>query len=263
MSTGAEADGAVTLEVEGSVATLTFDRPQARNAMTWAMYEQLFDHCRLLQTPREVRVVVLRGAGGGSFVAGSDIAQFRSFTDGRDGIAYEARMEIYLDALAAIPVPTLAVIEGFAVGGGLNIAACCDIRIATSGAKLGVPIARTIGNCLSIRNYARLVAGFGEGRARRMMLLGDMIDAGEAHAAGFLAEVCEPAALDATIERMIGRISANAPLTLRASKAAIGRVLDGRLEEAEDLIELCYGSADFREGVAAFIEKRPPQWQGR
>jgi enoyl-CoA hydratase len=254
--------GNVLFRQVGGIGHIIFDRPEARNAMTWAMYEELLSICCQAADAADLRVVVLRGAGG-TFVAGTDISQFQSFATGQDGIDYEARMETYLDALSAIPVPTLAVIEGWAVGGGLNIAACCDIRIAVQGSQLGTPIARTIGNCLSINNYARLVAGFGEGRARRMLLLGEMISAEEALAAGFLTRVVPPEALEETVKALTNRLAANAPLTLRASKAALARILRQPLPEADDLISLCYGSEDFREGVRAFVNKQPPDWKGR
>ncbi len=110
-----------------------------------------------------MRVAVLRGVGGKAFIAGTDIAQFLEFTTPEQGVAYETKMETYLSALEALPMPTLAVVEGWAIGGGLAIAACCDFRIATTGTKFGVPIARTLGNCLSVTNYARLVAALGLG----------------------------------------------------------------------------------------------------
>ena len=163
-------DGRVEFRREGPVGVITVDRPQARNAMTPAMYEALEAICAQVATDGSLGAVVLRGAGGKAFASGSDIAQFLDFASGEDGVAYERRMERHLAAIEAIPVPTLAVIEGLAVGGGLNIAARCDLRIATMGSRLGVPIARTLGNSLSAGNYARLLLGFGEGRARRMLL---------------------------------------------------------------------------------------------
>ena len=255
--------GQVVFTKQDRVGYITFDRPDARNAMTWQMYEELGEICRAVATDGDLRAVVLRGAGGQSFIAGSDISQFAQFSDGNDGIAYERKMEHYLSLLLDIPVPTLAVIEGIAVGGGLNIAACCDIRIAAKGTRLGVPIARTIGNTLSIHNYARLVAAFGEGRARRMLMLGELLDGEEALSCGFLSRLVEPQDLDEATAKLVARLLENAPLTLQASKKAIRRVLHADLEEAEDLVALCYGSQDFKLGVAAFIAKQKPAWTGR
>ena len=166
-------DGEVRYGRDGEIATVIFDRPAARNAMTWRMYEQLGEACAQIRREDGLRVAVFRGAGGKAFIAGTDIAQFRAFRGGDDGIAYEEKMEAILVSVETLPVPTLAVIEGFAIGGGLAIAAACDIRIATPGSRFGVPIARTLGNCLSIANYARLVAALGASRAKRMLLLAD------------------------------------------------------------------------------------------
>ncbi|GHA13820.1 enoyl-CoA hydratase [Devosia pacifica] len=253
----------VTLEREGAVAHITFDRAEAHNAFTWAMYEELDAILASLSDDQNLRVVTLRGAGGKAFVAGSDISQFHEFSGGADGIAYEAKMNGYFDRLLAVPVPTVAIIDGWAVGGGLNIAACCDIRIASRRARFGSPIARTIGNCVSMQTYNRLVSGFGEARAKRMLLLAEFIDAEEAMAAGFLARLSEPDAIDADANAVIQRLLENAPITLRVSKAAIGRILARDIDPADDLISLAYGSEDFRRGVDAFVKKTKPEWQGR
>ena len=186
-------DGEVRLMRDGAVATILFDRPQARNAMTWRMYEGLAAACAELNNDNGVRVAVLRGVGGKAFIAGTDIAQFQEFTTAEQGVAYEAKMEGYLGALEALPMPTLAVVEGWAIGGGLAIAACCDLRIATAGSKFGVPIARTLGNCLSVANYARLVTALGQARAKRMLLMAENLPAEDALAAGFLMDIVEPA----------------------------------------------------------------------
>ncbi|HEY0823569.1 MAG TPA: enoyl-CoA hydratase-related protein, partial [Ramlibacter sp.] len=147
-------EGAVHLAVEGGIASVTFDRPQARNAMTWAMYEQLRAHCERLREDRSVRVVRFQGAGGEAFVAGTDIAQFQDF-NGERGVQYETQIDATMQLLAGLPMPTVAVVQGWCIGGGLAIASTCDFRIATPGSKFGVPIARTLGNCLSMKNYAR------------------------------------------------------------------------------------------------------------
>src|SRR6266852_3069327 len=195
-------DGEVRATRSGDVVTVTFDRQAARNAMTWQMYQQLVDICTRLRTDDGVRVAVFRGAGGKSFIAGTDIAQFQAFRSGEDGIAYEAKMEGYLAGLEALPVPTLAVVEGFAIGGGLAIAACCDLRIGTPDARFGVPIARTLGNCLSVANYARLVAGLGASRAKRVLLLAENLSAEEALAGGLLSEIVEVPDLDRSIAEL-------------------------------------------------------------
>jgi enoyl-CoA hydratase/carnithine racemase len=234
-------DGEVRYAREVQVATVIFDRPAARNAMTWRMYEQLHEICLRARDEKDLRVVVFRGAGGKAFIAGTDIAQFQAFRSGEDGIAYEQKMETYLSAVETLPMPTLAVIEGFAIGGGLAIAAACDLRIGTPSARFGVPIARTLGNCLSVTNYARLVAGLGASRAKRMLLLAENLGAEEALAGGFLS---------------------HAPITMRVSKEAIRRILQAGMPDGDDLVRACYGSDDFRAGVRAFVEKREAQWTG-
>jgi enoyl-CoA hydratase/carnithine racemase len=254
--------GAVRLDVAGGVAAMVFDRPAARNAMTWPMYEALVVHCERLAADRSVRVVTLRGAGGQAFVAGTDIAQFASFTSGDDGVAYERRIDFCIDAVASLPMPTIALVDGYAVGGGLALAAACDFRIATPSARFGVPIARTLGNCLSMANLAGLVAAFGVQRVRRMLLLAELLDAGEAQACGFVHAVCEADALEAEAGRLASALAALAPVTQRVSKQALRRLAKVGLPDVEDLIRESYGSADFREGVAAFGERREPRWRG-
>lgn len=255
--------GHVRLNRDGAVAHVVFDRPEARNAFTWAMYEELDAICTDLSADDTLRAVTFRGAGGKAFVAGSDISQFQQFRGGDDGIAYEAKMNRYFERLLAVPVPTIAIIDGWAVGGGLNIAACCDIRIAAREAKFGTPIARTIGNCVSMQTYARILGGFGEARAKRMLLLAEFIEAEEAFQAGFLTRLVEKQDLEGTAKDVLDKILANAPLTLKASKAAMGRIMSRDIDPADDLISLVYGSEDFRRGVQAFVNKEKPEWLGR
>ena len=256
-------DGEVRLVREGAVATILFDRPQARNAMTWQMYEGLAAACAQLSSDKSIRVAVFRGVGGKAFIAGTDIAQFLEFTTAEQGVTYEAKMEAYLGALEALPMPTLAVVEGWAIGGGLAIAACCDLRIASTGTKFGVPIARTLGNCLSVANYARLVVALGLARAKRMLLMAENIPAEDALAVGFLMDVVDPAALDQRIAEICDRLKGNAPVTMRVTKEAMRRLQLAGLPDGDDLIRACYGSDDFRAGVKAFVEKRTPKWSGR
>ena len=255
-------EGTTRYERDGSIARITFDRQSARNAMTWAMYDQLAQACDKIMRDREVRVAVFRGAGGKAFVAGTDIGQFRQFKSGEDGVAYEHRMAEILAAVEQLPVPTLAVIEGWAIGGGLAIACACDLRIATPGTRFGVPIARTLGNCLSVENYALVVAAFGVSRAKKMLMLAENLSAEEAATAGFLSEIVPPEQLESRMRELCDRLAKNAPITMRVTKESIRRVLHAGLPAGEDLIRECYGSADFHEGVDAFVSKREPRWRG-
>ena len=255
-------EGMVHLTIEAGLASVVFDRPQARNAMTWAMYEQLIAICGQLQADKTVRVVTFRGAGGEAFVAGTDIEQFRAFQSGDDGVAYERQIDHCIGLLEALPMPTVAVIEGWTIGGGLAIATTCDFRVATPASRFGIPIARTLGNCLSIANMARLVAVFGAPRVKRMLMLADILNADEALACGFLSQVCEPAELDAAAARLCERLTALAPVTQAVAKEGLRRLVAQDLPQGEDLIRRAYGSHDFREGVAAFVAKRSPVWTG-
>jgi enoyl-CoA hydratase/carnithine racemase len=253
--------GRVTYSKSGTTAFVLFDRPEARNAMTWDMYEQLGAACRAITADREVRVAVFRGAGG-SFAAGTDIAQFLEFTGGESGIAYERQIEASIELIERIPKPVIAVVEGNCVGGGLIIATACDLRIATPSARFGVPIARTLGNCLSPLNVSRLLQHFGTPRAKRMLLFAELIGAAEAASCGFVARILESSELDSAAGELCARIAAQAPITMLAAKEMIRRIATATVPDCDDLIRTVYGSTDFQEGVQAFVTKRPPQWRG-
>lgn len=255
-------DGTVHLNIRAGVASVVFDRPAARNAMTWAMYERLNQICEQLASDTSVRVVSFRGAGGQAFVAGTDIEQFTTFSSGEDGVAYEKQIDQCIARLESLPMPTVAVIEGWTIGGGLAIATACDFRIATAGSRFGVPIAKTLGNCLSVANLARLCAVFGIPRVKRMLMLADILTADEALACGFLLQLVGPDEIDAVLGKLCERLAALAPLTQRVSKEGLRRLVNHKLPADEDLVRLCYGSDDFREGVQAFVLKKPPAWKG-
>ena len=259
MSTDA---GVVRLDRRDAVATITLDRPGARNALTWAMYEELDRALDRVGSEPEVRVVVVRGAGG-NFAAGTDISQFAAFASGDDGVDYERRLEGVLTKLESLPATTLAAVEGYAAGFGLALAAACDLRIAAPNAQFGVPIARTIGNCLSMGNYARLIASLGAARTKAMLLTAEFMSADEARAMGFVMRVLEPHAFARELELLCARLVTHAPLTLQVTREAVRRIVSRSVADGDDLLRRVYGSRDFREGVAAFVEKRKPRWEGR
>jgi len=252
-------------ETDGALAILTFNRPEARNAMTWEMYEALVAACERVDADEAVRVFILRGAGGKAFVAGTDISQFRGFRDREDGIKYEERLDHVLDRLERVTKPTIAQVQGVAAGGGCAIALVCDLRVATPASTFGIPIARTLGNCLSGATYSRLVDALGPSRAKDLLFTGRLVSATEAHALGLVNRLAEDEALEGTVRALATEIASNAPLTLRATKELIRRLaVKRRLAAGDDadMVELCYTSADFREGVTAFLEKRKPRWSG-
>jgi enoyl-CoA hydratase len=253
--------GEVRCTVADAVASIVFDRPTARNAMTWQMYDGLVAACDLIVADRSVRVATLRGAGGEAFVAGTDIGQFAVFASAEDGVVYEQRMNEIIGRVEALPVPTVAIVDGPAMGGGLILATVCDFRLASPAARFGVPIARTVGNCLSIANLARLVAAFGTGRTRRLLLLADVIGVEEAAAIDY-AEAVPADALDQRAAALCSQLKLSAPLTIRAARAALHRLTLHGLPEDEDLVRLVYGSGDFKAGVAAFLAKTRPDWRG-
>ncbi|HEX6050931.1 MAG TPA: enoyl-CoA hydratase [Gemmatimonadaceae bacterium] len=254
--------GTIRLERRGATAFITFDRPSARNAMTWSMYEQLGNVLDSLASEPGLRVAVLRGAGG-HFAAGTDIAQFAAFESAEDGAAYERRIDALIARLDALPVATIAAVEGFAAGAGLVLAAACDLRVCTPDARFGVPIAKTLGNCLSMANYARLVASLGAARTKALLFMADFMTADEAHALGFVSQVIEPHAFARQLDALTARVAALAPITLQVTREVVRRMVARLTVDGDDLVHRAYGSADFREGVTAFVAKRSPRWEGR
>ena len=253
------------VENRGSVRWITFNRPHARNALTWGMYSRLMQACEDVNRDRDVRAVVLTGAGGKAFVAGTDIAQFQSFRTEQDALDYEARGNLVMATLESVRVPTIAAIAGPCTGAGAVIAACCDLRVGSPSARYGIPVARTLGNCLSMPNYARVAALLGLARLKDLIFRARLIDATEMLAWGLLSEVTpdEPSLLPRA-QALGEEVGALAPLTLWATKEALRRVRDRLMSEGadSDLLVACYMSQDFREGVEAFLGKRPPQWRG-
>jgi enoyl-CoA hydratase/carnithine racemase len=251
-------------DLRDGIGRITFNRPQARNAFTFAMYERLAEICEQANNDRSIKVLVFQGAGDKAFASGTDINQFRAFTTPQHALDYESRIDRVLGRLEQCRVPTIAAINGACTGGGAGIAACCDLRIGTKSVRMGFPIARTLGNCLSMSNISRLTALVGPARVKDLIFTARLIGAEEAAAIGLLNEVVEDLpALQKRADELAANVAGNAPLTLNATKQALARLVR-RLsrEEGEDLILMCYMSRDFREGLDAFLNKRAPQWAG-
>jgi enoyl-CoA hydratase/carnithine racemase len=256
-------DSELLHDVEDGIVRVTFNRPQARNALTFAMYEGLAALCEAVDADRDIRAMIITGAGEKAFAAGTDITQFRSFKTPEDGIAYETRIERILDRIERCRVPTIAAIAGACTGGGAAIAAVCDMRIASADTRVGFPIARTLGNCLSIANLARLSGLIGAARTKEMIFTARLLDAAEAKEAGFLNQVLpDQAAMRTRVDELARLLASHAPLTLSATKEALRRLQTSGPDD-HDLVVSCYMSADFREGMEAFLAKRQPHWTGR
>jgi len=251
-------------EVRDGIGFATLNRPQARNALTFPMYERLAALCGEIASDPALRALVITGAGDRAFAAGTDISQFRDFRTAEDALAYEARVDRVLTAVEECPKPTVAAIAGACTGGGAAIAAVCDMRLGTADARIGFPIAKTLGNCLSMANYARLAALIGPARVIDLVYTARLMGAEEARSVGLLSEVLpDHAALQARAAELAQTLAGHAPLTLRATKEAMRRLrLAARAVEGDDLVAMCFTSADFREGVESFLARRPPRWTG-
>ena len=254
----------ILVEQTGRVVTVTFNRPEARNAMTFEMYETLHDLCERFDKDPAVRVMVLTGAGDKAFVSGTDIRQFLTFKTKEDALGYEARITRVLSRIANMTKPTIAMVGGDAVGGGMFMSLACDLRIVAEHARFGAPIARTLGNFAAPFSLGLLGATVGAIRAREMVLTARLVGAADAKAIGLVDEVHPAAALRARVAELAAHIAELAPLTLAATKEAVRRMIaatdPGSLE---DLLLSCYLSEDFKEGARAFLEKRKANWQGR
>lgn len=251
-------------EMRDGIGFITLNRPQARNALTFPMYERLAGICTAAADDPTVRALVITGAGDKAFAAGTDISQFRDFATAEDALAYEARIDRILTAIERCPKPTIAAIAGAATGGGAAIAAVCDIRIGAANARIGFPIAKTLGNCLSMANYGRLAALIGPARVIDLIYTARLVGAEEAQAIGLLSEVLpDHPSLQARAAELAATIAGHAPLTLRVTKEAMRRLrLAAREVPGDDLVALCFTSRDFREGVESFLARRPPAWTG-
>ena len=246
--------------IDGNIAQITFNNPSARNAMTWPMYEELHGLCNDLAQKPEIRVLILRGAGDKAFVSGSDIEQFVGL---KKDEAYEQAVDRIFASLQELPMPTIAVIEGLAVGSGLLMATACDFRISTPQVRFGIPVAKTLGNCLSPSNLNWICAHLGIAMVKKMLLSAELVIAPELLETGFLYQTADASEITEVANTLAKKLAALAPMTQKSSKLGIARLLRHNLPDCTDLMRETYNSQDFREGVNAFLEGRSPQWKGK
>lgn len=252
------------IERRDGIVFVTLNRPQARNALTFPMYEGLYKLATEANTDETIKVIVITGAGEKAFAAGTDISQFTHFRTAADALAYEEKIDRIMTALENCQKPTIAAIAGACTGGGAAIASVCDLRIGAANARFGFPIAKTLGNCLSMANYARLAVMMGPTRVMDLVYTARLLDAEEMKAVGLLSEILpDHAALQTRAEELARTILTHAPLTMRATKEAMRR-LRAPLREihGDDLVEMCFTSRDFAEGVESFLARRPAKWTG-
>lgn len=250
----------IHVSVVDDITVVEIDNTRARNAFTLAMYRQLEDALKSVD-PNSTKGLVLTGAGG-SFASGTDITEFENFSS-EDALQYENYLEQVLTTVERCPVPTIAAIAGACTGGGAVLAAVCNIRLATPEVRFGIPIVRTLGNCLTVSNVRRISQLIGIGRAQNLLLRAKLMGAIDALACGLITEIVAEEVLKLRAIEIAREIAAFAPLSVTALREAfrhLSAVDTAALDE--QLVRSCYGSRDFQEGVRAFAAKRHPAWRG-
>ena len=250
-----------TITHRGGIAEYRLMRPESRNSLTFEMYQAIENLCK---RPGEAGVIVLTAEGEKAFASGTDISNFKHFESAQDAINYEAMIGRVVDAVQKSSVPVIASLHGIVAGGGAAIAAAADVRLATPDTRFGMPIARTLGNCLSVENLNRLVQLLGESRTRYLMLTAEFLEVEPLTTSGFVSEVLESAALcDQRARDLAVHMTTLAPLTISATRDGLARLAERSVPADIDLIQRCYLSDDFSEGVDAFFAKRKANWSGQ
>lgn len=256
----------VLARVDDGVGWMTLNNPERHNAISLEMWEAALEIMAGFAADPSVRVMVLTGAGGKAFASGADISRFKDERQEADALAhYQATTQKAYEALQALPIPTIAMIRGYCIGGGTALSVCCDLRVCTENARFGIPAAK-LGLGYGLGRTQPLVDLIGPAFAKEMFFTGRLFDAREAERMGLVNRVVADDRLEPTVEEMARTIAANAPLTVRCSKLVVGEILkDGPARDVaatERAVEACFRSRDYQEGQAAFTEKRPPRFIG-
>jgi enoyl-CoA hydratase/carnithine racemase len=260
------AERPLLLQLEAPVATIVFNRPGARNALNDDMQRALPPMLERLHQDASIRVLVLRGAGGKAFAAGDDITQFVHW-GAEEALAHYHHLEAFIGAIEAFPKPTIALIQGFAVGAGLEVAAACDVRYASADSRVGIPIAR-LGHTVDLRNALRLIRLVGPSRVKELLFTAELIGAEEALQSGLINRVLPADQVEGYTYEMARKMATYAPLSLRQSKASVRICLENPelrgIDEPAAIAAALYDSEDFHAGVEAFLNKQPlPPFRGR
>ena len=266
MTTPEMAEDKLLAHTDGAVGHIVFNNPARHNAVSLDMWQRLQALLRDFAADADVRVLVISGAGGKAFVSGADISKFENERASLEAVKhYNANSALAYDALYHFPKPTIAKIQGYCIGGGMNLAACCDLRIATDDARFAIPAAK-LGLGYGFTGVDRLARIIGITYAQELFYTARQITAAEAQAMGLLSQVVPAAALDAKVEEWTGMIAANAPLTIATIKQValeIGKPQQDRdLAKLDGMVEACFASSDYIEGRRAFMEKRKPRFTG-
>ncbi len=257
----------ILVQQDGPIVTVMFNRPQMRNAISLAMWREIARVAEGLGKDESVRAVVLRGAGTEAFASGADISEFKEVRkDVATAQAYNRETEAAYRALRRCPKPTVAMIYGFCMGGGMALAMACDLRFAAEGAKFGIPAAR-LGIIYGLDSTRQLVDLVGPAYAKEILFSARTLEAQEAFAIGFVNRLLPVDQLDAYTYEYLKKVAANAPLSVRGAKLTIEAITEdggaSRRDEIHRLSLEAFESADYKEGTHAFLEKRPPRFQGR
>lgn len=258
-----DAAGQLQVTLDGGVATVQFTRPDKHNAISFAMWHALGRLMPVLADDDDVDVVVLRGTSGGPFSAGADISEFTTLrADAAGARLYSEAVEAGEQALIRFPKPTVAMVEGFAIGGGTQLAVACDLRVCESRSRFGVTPAK-LGIVYALGSTARLVEVVGPAWARWILLTGDLVDAETALRIGLVHEVVAPGEVEQRAQALAATLASRARVSLLGGKQMVARSVAGQVEEDAEVhavYEQSWASAEYAEGVQAFLAKRPPDF---
>jgi enoyl-CoA hydratase len=262
-----ETENPILVEHEPPLGWMIVNRPHMRNALNFRAWQRIIEAVGELKADPDVRVIIMRGVTPEAFISGADISEFPSHrANAEQARLYRSAPGDATNALVTCPKPIIAMIAGICIGGGLQVALSCDIRIAARGTRFGIPAAR-LGLAYPLDGVLSLAQVAGPANARDILMSARIFDAEEALRMGLVTRIVEPAELESNVRDYATRMASNAPLTMAAAKATIREGLkdgvDRDTRQIAGLVSQCFDSEDYKEGVSAFLEKRPPRFKGR